>query len=108
MDQKEFENRLDGFADKISGAVSEGVKRIEGAFDKGKENLGNDTRDFARLRQFRGSPRTGAVLIALGIAWLLYTVGVFNHPVFPVLLIVIGVYFVVRDRQRPPEDRSPE
>ena len=49
-------------------------------------------------RKLKGSPRTGIVLIGVGIVWLLYIAGLFEHVIFPILLIVLGIYFVVRSR----------
>lgn len=96
-DRKEIEDRLDGFADKFSRAMSDGVKKLEDAFDKGKDNLRQDmeTREGRRLS---GSPRLGALLLGLGIVWLLYSLGVLRQPIFPVILIVLGVYFLLRNR----------
>jgi hypothetical protein len=98
MDQKEFESKLDAYANKISGAVSDGVKKVEAAFDKGKENLKADENGGQGLKGLKGSPRMGLILVAVGILWLLYTFDVFAQPVFPILLIIVGLYFVVRNR----------
>jgi hypothetical protein len=38
------------------------------------------------------------VLVFLGIAWLLHSLGIFDQPVFPILLIVAGIYFIVRTK----------
>lgn len=95
-DRKEFEERLDGFADKFSHAMSDGVKRLEEAFDRGKENLRQDM--DSNEGRLSGSPRLGMILVGLGILWLLYALGVLSQPIFPVLLIVLGVYFLLRNR----------
>jgi hypothetical protein len=94
-DRKEFEERLDHFADRLSGAMSDGVRRLEEAFDKGKQNVREDRNSKGR---FSGSPRMGMILVGLGIVWLLYSLGVLRQPIFPILLIVLGVYFLLRDR----------
>ena len=98
MEQKDFEKRLDEYADRISSAVGDGVKKVEQAFEKGKENLRQDAAEREEGERPSGSPRTGIVLIALGVAWLLFTMGVFRQPIFPILLIILGIYFVVRSR----------
>jgi hypothetical protein len=100
MEQKEFESKLDQYASKISSAVNEGVKRVEEAFEKGKENLkaSGDAEGGEGIKGLRGSSKSGAVLIGIGIVWLLYIAGLFGHVIFPILLIILGVYFIVRNR----------
>jgi molecular chaperone GrpE (heat shock protein) len=95
MDQKEFDSKLDEYANRISGAVSDGVKRLEAAFERGRENVRADEEG---LKGFRGTPKMGLLMVIVGIIWLLYTLGVFGQPVFPILLIGIGAYFLVRNR----------
>jgi hypothetical protein len=98
MEQKDFDGKLNEYADKISNAVSEGVKRLEKAFEterdkmRATENAPEGTRATAR------SPRFGIVLVTIGILWLLYTLGVFAQPVLPILLIIAGVYFIAKSR----------
>jgi len=100
MEQKEFEGKLDEYANKISAAVSEGVKRVEETFDKGRENLKADGVEGERggFRGMKGSPRSGIVLIGGGIVWLLYIAGFFQQWIFPILVIALGIYFIVRNR----------
>ena len=38
------------------------------------------------------------MLVVGGILWLLYTFGVFAQPVFPILMIILGLYFIIRNR----------
>lgn len=95
--EKDFESRLDEYANKISQAVSDGVKRVEEAFEKGKQNLKSEGGEGG-FQALKGSPRSGIVLIGIGIVWLLYIAGLFEHVIFPILLIIIGIYFVVRNR----------
>jgi hypothetical protein len=95
--ERDFEGRLDEYANKISQAVSDGVKRVEEAFEKGKQNLRSEGGEGG-LKGLKGSPRSGIVLIAIGIVWLLYIAGLFEHVIFPILLIIVGIYFVVRSR----------
>jgi hypothetical protein len=96
MDQKEFEERLDGYAEKLSATVADGVKKVEDAFDKGKENLKTDM-DTDESR-FRGSPRMGAVLVGIGLVWLLASIGALSSWIFPVLVIAGGIYLLIRNR----------
>ena len=98
MDQTEFESKLDEYANKISGAVSDGVKKVEAAFEKGKENLKTDENAEQGVKGLKGSPKMGLILVVAGILWLLYTFNVFAQPVFPILLIIVGLYFVIRNR----------
>jgi len=95
--QRDFEGKLDEYANKISQVVSEGVKRVEEAFEKGKENLRSES-DEGGAKGKKGSARSGIVLIGVGIVWLLYIAGLFGHVIFPILLIILGIYFVVRNR----------
>lgn len=96
MDQKEFEERLDGYAERLSKTVSDGVKRVEEAFDRGKANLRTDME--ADDSRFRGSPRMGAVLVAAGVVWLLAVILPGSGWLFPVVVIAIGVYLLIRNR----------
>lgn len=96
-EQRDFEGKLDEYANKISQAVSDGVKRVEEAFEKGKQNLRAEGGEGG-IKGLKGSPRSGVVLIGIGIVWLLYISGLFEHVIFPILLIILGIYFVVRNR----------
>lgn len=97
MDQKEFEERLDGYAEKLSQTVTDGVKKVEDAFDKGKENLRTDM-DTTEESRFRGSPRMGAILVAGGLIWLLAVLLPGSAWLFPLIVVAIGVYFLIRNR----------
>jgi hypothetical protein len=46
----------------------------------------------------RGSPRLGLVLVFLGIVWLLHSLDILDQPIFPILLIVLGIYFITRSK----------
>ena len=96
MDQKEFEERLDGYAEKMSQTAADGVKKVEEAFDKGKQNLREDM-DTDESR-FRGSPRMGALLLAAGIIWLLAVLLPGSGWLFPVIVIGGGIYLMIRNR----------
>jgi F0F1-type ATP synthase assembly protein I len=117
MDQKQWEERLDRAADRVSRAVTEGVHVLEDAYEKGKETIkeefdgrrsatDNTASDASTQSAFtagpkpatKGSPRVGLILVGLGIVWLLNTLGILDQPVFPILLIVLGVYFIARSK----------
>ena len=118
MDQKEWEERLDRAADRVSRTVTSGVHMLEDAYEKGKETLQEEMDGRTRTssetvanttdpashsaftaeskRTFKGSPRLGLTLVAVGMIWLLNSLGVLNQPIFPILLIGLGIYFVAR------------
>jgi hypothetical protein len=101
MEQKEWEQRLDRVADRVAGSVKDGVRVLEDAYEKGKEGLKNETQSStaeATPAAKKGSPRLGLALVALGIIWLLHSLGILDQPVFPILLIVLGVYFIARSK----------
>lgn len=109
MEQKEWEERLDRYADRTAHAVRKGVHVLEDAFDKGRETLREET-----TRQRSDAPsgvepagdastrrkdtrRLGLVLVFVGILWLLHSLGILDQPVFPILLIIAGIYFLTRN-----------
>jgi hypothetical protein len=103
MEQKEWEQRLDRVADRVAGGVKDGVRVLEDAYAKGKEGLmsearGSTTASSETSATKKGSPRLGLALVALGIIWLLHSLGILDQPVFPILLIVLGVYFIARSK----------
>jgi hypothetical protein len=98
MDQKEFEQRLDGYADKMAGTVTDGIKKMEDAFDKGKHNIQEDLSTEGERRRMSGSPRFGVILVACGMVWLLYTLDLFSYTALPILLVVAGLYLILRKR----------
>jgi hypothetical protein len=104
MEQKEWEERLDRYADRTAQAVRKGVNVLEDAFDKGKETLKEETTrrepgsaETGSPPANRGSRRLGLVLVFVGILWLLHSLGILSQPVFPILLIVLGIYFLTRN-----------
>jgi len=98
MDQNEFENRLDGFADKMSRTVADGVTKMEEAFDKGKANVKADMEGEGEKRRLASSPRMGLLLVAAGLLWLLHSLGLFSQPVFPIMVVAVGIYLILRHR----------
>ncbi len=98
MAEKEIESKMDQTTKKFTETVADGVKKIEEAFDKGKENLKEDIKASQGMKNLKGSPRMGLIMLGLGFAWLLHIFGLFNHAVFPILLMIAGIYFVLRSR----------
>ena len=97
MNQKEFEDKLDEYASKLSGAVSEGVTRLEETFERQKQKMSDNEKLVERERR-GGSSKMGVLLLVLGILWLLNSVGAFHQPIFPVIMIIVGVFFIARNR----------
>ncbi len=91
------DNKLDDYAEKINKAVSDGISKLEAAFDKGHEDLKAEMQSD-RFQQLRQSPRMGLILLVGGVVWLLLVTDVINKPIFPILLIGFGVYLLVRNR----------
>lgn len=96
MEQKEFESKLDEYAEKLSSVVSDGISRMEKLYDQTKENLKSDATTADKLKKIGEYPKIGQVLIGLGIIWLLFTLHVLDNWIFPVLLIVLGAFIVLR------------
>jgi len=95
---KGFEEKLDLMADRITASMSEAAKRIEEAFEKGKESLKESKVVSEKYRNIFSTPAGGLLLVILGFAWLLYTVGAFDHPIFPLVVIIIGLYLMLRKK----------
>lgn len=105
MEQRDWEQKLDRAAERVAGTVKDGVRVLEDAYEKGKEGLMNETRTASSgtaapetSAAKKGSPRLGLALVALGIIWLLHSLGILDQPVFPILLIILGVYFIARSK----------
>ena len=98
MDQKGFEKKLDEVTEKISSTVSEGVKRVEETFEKSRQSLEEDPEKTSRWKHLAISPSGGMIIVLVGFLWLLYTFGVFQHKILPILLIGIGLYLIFRKR----------
>jgi hypothetical protein len=102
MEQREWEERLDRVAERVAGGVKDGVRVLEDAYVKGKEGLMSESRGSTTAPETtaakKGSPRLGLVLVALGIIWLLHSLGILDQPIFPILLIILGVYFIARSK----------
>lgn len=106
MDQKEWEERLDRYADRTAQAVRKGVHVLEDAFDQGKDTLMEETappaagaRDAEAPGGKKDTRRRGLGLVIVGLLWLLHSLGILSQPIFPILLIILGVYFLTRTKQ---------
>jgi predicted lipid-binding transport protein (Tim44 family) len=99
MDPKDYEDRMDRYAQKVTDAVSDGVKRVEEAFEKGKENLRQDIKGAQGIEGIKGSPRMGLLLVGVGVVWLLLSLGILQHPIFPIIVVAVGLYYIVRSRR---------
>ena len=100
MDQKDFEDRLDGIADRLSDTVSSGVKRLEAAYEKGKDNLKEDMAREGEKKRLSGSPRLGLFLLIGGFLLLLHIKGLFDNLVLPIAMMAGGIYLIVRNRNK--------
>ena len=98
--KRNVEDRLDDIANRFSRAMSEGVKRMEGAFDKGIKSVReNPELSKAKIKGFFGSSTGGGILLIVGFVWLFYAIGLLDQPVFPILLIALGFYVLYRNRK---------
>ncbi|MEE9269224.1 MAG: hypothetical protein V3V49_03095 [Candidatus Krumholzibacteria bacterium] len=96
---KKVEDRLDDIANRFSKAMSEGVKRMEGAFDRGLKSVReNPELSKARIKGFFRSSTGGGILLIVGFVWLFYAVGLLDKPVFPIIVILLGFYLLYRHR----------
>jgi hypothetical protein len=98
--KRHIEDRLDDLADRFSKVMSDGARRVEDAFDKGMQSV-KENPDLAsgRFRSFFKSPTGGMILVIVGLVWFFYTVGLFDKPVFPILLILVGLYLMYRNKR---------
>ncbi len=98
--KKGVEDRLDDIANRFSKARSEGVKRMEGAFEKGIKNVReNPELSRAKIKGFFASSTGGGILLIVGFVWLFYALGLLDQPVFPIMVIILGLYLLYRNRK---------
>ncbi len=99
--KKNVEDKLDDFADRFSKAVTDGAKRMEEAFDRGIKGFKeNPNISSGKVKGFFTSSTGGAVLVVIGFVWFFYAVGLFDQPIVPILMIVLGFYLMRRYRNR--------
>lgn len=106
MEQKDWEEKLDRAAERVAGSVKDGVRVLEDAYERGREGLFDEARGASAGQAAapeagstkKGTPRLGLALVALGIIWLLHSLGILDHPIFPIILIILGVYFIARSK----------
>ncbi|MCZ6765829.1 MAG: hypothetical protein O7D32_02740 [bacterium] len=93
----QVEDRLDHFADRFSRAMSDGVKKMEDAFEKGMNNIKSNPKfQEGRLRGFFTSSSGGAILVIVGVVWFAYAVGLLSNWIIPLLIIALGAYLMHR------------
>ncbi len=93
----QVEDRLDAFADRFSRAMSDGVKKMEDAFEKGMDNIKSNPKfQEGRLRGFFTSSAGGAILVIVGVVWFAYAVGLLGNWIIPLLIVALGAYLMHR------------
>ena len=97
--KRNVEEKLDDFADRFSKSMSEGVRRMEDAFDKGFQSFkDNPNISSGKVKGFFSSSSGGIFLVVVGFAWFFYAVGLFDNPIFPILMIVLGFFLMYKNR----------
>ena len=95
---KKFEEKMDTTADKFSKSISEGVRRMEESFEQSKKNLTESTSISEKYKHIFNYPTGGFLLVVVGFVWLMYAVGFFEIWLFPIILIIIGLYMMLKKR----------
>jgi hypothetical protein len=96
MDTKRFEERLDEAMEKLNASISEATKRLEDSFEKARRDLENTMPTAQRYRELLRSEAMWVVLLVLGVLWLLYTLHFFDQVIFPIVLIVVSLFMMLR------------
>lgn len=77
--------------------MSDGVKKMEDAFEKGMDNIKSNPKfQEGRLRGFFTSSAGGAILVIVGVVWFAYAVGLLSNWIIPLLIIALGAYLMHR------------
>jgi hypothetical protein len=95
---KRFEEKLDNAAEKFSRTMSEGIKRMEDSFEQSKKNIKDSTNISQRYKGIFNYPTGGFLLLVVGFVWLMYTVGFFDQKIFPIILVIVGLYMMLKKR----------
>ena len=91
--KKDFEDKLDEIADKVSQTVSDGVRRLEDTVSNMQKQ---PEVSEGKIRDLFSSPLGGLIVIAAGLLWFFNAVGLFDNKILPVILIAVGIYMMVR------------
>ena len=97
--KKDFEQKLDEVADKVSQTVSEGVRRLEDTVSSMQKR---PEVSESKIRDLFSSPLGGLIVIAAGLLWFFNAVGLFDNKVLPVILIAVGIYMMVKANSNEP------
>ena len=98
--KKGAEDKLDDMADKFSHAMSEGVKKMEDAFDRASASIkDNPPVTTDKIKGFFSTASGAGVLIIVGLIWFLYTIDFFSTWIFPILLTAFGVFLLYRQKR---------
>jgi hypothetical protein len=98
--RREFEEKLDEIADKVSQTVSDGVKRLE---DTVSNIQARPEINESKIKSIFTSPMGGLIVVIIGVLWFFNAVGLFDNKVLPVILIAVGIYMIAKfnsDRPR--------
>jgi hypothetical protein len=98
--KRDFEEKLEEVAERVSKTVSEGVKRLEEA----AANIGQCP-EFSegRVKRFFTSSLGGLVVTIIGILWFFNAVGLFQNWVVALIVTGIGIYMIFRFRSDAPK-----
>jgi hypothetical protein len=95
---KKFEEKMDKAADRFSKTISEGMRRMEESFEQSKKNLKESGSITEKYKHIFNYPTGGFLLVVVGFVWLMYAVGFFKLWPFPIILIIIGLYMMLKKR----------
>lgn len=99
--KKNVEDKLDDLADRFAKVMTDGAKRMEEVFVKGVQTIrDNPSLASGRVKGFFTSSTGGAVLVVIGFVWFFYAAGLLDEPVFPIIVIVLGLYLMYRYREK--------
>lgn len=98
--KKDFEEKLDEVAEKVSKTVSEGVRRLEEAAENIKQR---PEISQGRVKRFLASSMGGLVVTIIGVLWFFNAVGLFRSWVIGLIVTGIGIYMIYRFRSDEPK-----